>query len=520
MASKAITLANTTIERAGAAVKALIPFPALGGQNYMSGGWGLGGGLGGLFGRGGIFGASPGSGYDYNVAAGNLHQNGVIAACKSVISKAMADAPIIMEYLTQDDQGNDKWEQVQAKSPGINKQDLAKCNLILNLLYNPNGHYISHNLWGATVGSEIVNGNGFWVMKVNKAGEPYEIYHEPWLNMQWDADHFITEYWMYRDGKWLPIPVNQVVHFRYALDPANHRFGWSPVSTVLRQIAGDNGAATYHGALLNNMAVPAWIATGKQPRAGQQVSGITGSQLETWITKVQERFSGDGVGGGAATAMPLDITVLGLSPEQLSLDKLSDYYERRICSVLDVPPMVIGLGSGADHMTYSNLDVAQKELWHRCVLPFQRQHAETLRVQYLPLFGLDNQRFRFSYDYSDVEALQEDQNALMTTLENAAGGPVLTPNEARERINLAAVEGGDELRAKETPPPAQIGADGQSGQDSGGGGQDSKSIKRFNPDEPRADDGESDSLADLDITPQEIEDSHELLREFLNAKPE
>lgn len=55
----------------------------------------------------------------------------------------------------------------------------------------------------------------------------------------------------------------------------------------------------------------------------------------------------------------------------------------------------------------------------------------------------------------DREAVQADElGTLVTTLTKATGGkPVMTVNEARTRLRLAPVEGGDELQAAAPPPP-------------------------------------------------------------------
>lgn len=78
----------------------------------------------------------------------------------------------------------------------------------------------------------------------------------------------------------------------------------------------------------------------------------------------------------------------------------------------------------------------------RIIAPF----SQTWSQAWLPR----GQQVRF-----DREALEADDfAALVTSLVQATGGPVLTPNEGRTRLRLAPIEGGDELRSGAAPAPA------------------------------------------------------------------
>lgn len=373
-----------------------------------------------------LYSLQPGASYDYRAVAGNPLDNGVVAACVDAIAQAVADAPPILQQ-----RDGDGWK-------------LVPSHPVLDLLHCPNGFYSSAHLWAATVGSECAAGNGFWRLVWDETRAlPVEIWWEPNLTPRYDAQHFITDYALRVDGKAYSLRRDEVVHFRHALHPRNPRLGWTPLETVLRQIAGDNSAATYHGALLRNSAVASLMVSLKQAN-----TSVTPDQLGQLMQGLERKLSGEGAGRIAGSNLPVDINKLGYSPDEMALDKLVAYYEARICAALRVPPLVIGLSAGEGHKTYANYAEALRDFWQRTIKPLQNRHAHELGAQLLPRFGLDPTQYRIGWDYSAVAALQEAEDELYARLENACGGPFLTPDEARARVNLTAVNGGHILRQK------------------------------------------------------------------------
>ncbi|MBV9863966.1 MAG: phage portal protein [Abitibacteriaceae bacterium] len=394
-----------------------VPFSAYGGA-----GWGSGGDAPGRFST--LYAAQPGAAYDYRTAAGNPLDNGVVAACVDAIAQAVADAPPVLQQ-----RDGDAWQPVPTHP-------------LLDLLRLPNGFYGSSHLWAATVAGECVTGNGFWRLVWDDThSQPVEIWWEPSLTPRFDAGNFITDYLLRVDGKAYSLQRGEVVHFRHALHPRNPRLGWTPLDTAMRQIAGDNSAATYHGALLRNSAVASLMVSLKEAN-----TSITPDQISQLMQNLERKVTGEGAGRIAGSNLPVEISKLGYSPEELALDKLVNYYEARICAALRVPPMVLGLVGGNEHRTYSNYGEAIRDFWQRTIKPIQNRHAAELGAQLLPLFQLDPAEYRIVWDYSQVAALQEDEQELYTRLENACSGPFLTPDEARARLHLAPVSGGNVMR--------------------------------------------------------------------------
>jgi len=316
----------------------------------------------------------------------------VVAACVNVIAQALSDAPPYLE-----NREGTVWARVETHP-------------VIELLHAPNGYYGSPHLWSATAASECTAGQAFWRIEKNGAGLPAELWWEDARRFRalGDAEHFIRGYRFQTErGGWVELENDDVIHFRQALNPYNPREGRTPLSTGLRQVALDNGIATYSGSILRNSGVMSLLISAKDASSGAQ---ITPGQIQEFVDKLKQRLFGDGAGGIAGLNLPIDVQKMSYSPDEMAVDKLTNYAEASICALLGVDPMVCGLGSGTLQKTYANMSEALNDFWERRIIPTKNRHSEELGAQLLPLFGLDPKDFRIAWDYSKVAALQENED--------------------------------------------------------------------------------------------------------------
>jgi hypothetical protein len=139
---------------------------------------------------------------------------------------------------------------------------------------------------------------------------------------------------------------------------------------------------------------------------------------------------------------------LALSPEEMMVDKIREFPVSAICALMGTNAMTLGFPDPGK--TYSNYEVAVKASWENGLIPRMARAAEAFDRQ-CPELIKPNQRLK--WDYSHVKALQNDWNKKIDGLVKAAGGPIMTRNEAREQIHLDPQEGGDEIT---TPQPAAL----------------------------------------------------------------
>jgi HK97 family phage portal protein len=427
------------LDRLGNTIKAVSGEMAAASSVPFSGYGGYGGSYnsGSYYGAwGGSSGSSPGSTFDYDGEAGDLLENGIVAACVDAISQALTSVSPVLKQRKGED-----WETITDHP-------------LLDLLNTPNDNYGDAQLWMATTAAECTTGNAFWRVVWNRTRtRPVQLWWEGMVAPRWDSNSFIKDYVMWIDGRPHALSAagdygkpnyvdgDCIIHFRYALNPKNSRIGWTPLLTARRQVYGDNGVATYHSALIRNSSTASMVVVPKEGATG----ALTPRILEQLTDAIERKLRGEGAGRVAGTSLPVDIHKMGFSPDEMAITEVLGYYERRVCASLRVHPMILGLGAGDDFKTYANFEQAIEDFWLRTVIPRLDRRKDELETQLFPLFELDRNKIKMDFDLSGVKALDENQDRLFARLQRATGKPFMTPNEARAKTNLPPIEGGDEL---------------------------------------------------------------------------
>jgi len=78
---------------------------------------------------------------------------------------------------------------------------------------------------------------------------------------------------------------------------------------------------------------------------------------------------------------------LGLTPEELALDRLRRIPESRICGALRLPAMLVGLSVGDEQRTFSNYAQARRAGYEDCLGPMHRRFARQLTRDLLKELG-------------------------------------------------------------------------------------------------------------------------------------
>lgn len=400
-------------------------------RNYGGGGAGLGYIPNGIRNITNI--PTAGAGIDYDALVGDPLSNSVVARCVECIANALPDAP---PYLEQ--RRGSEWERVDEHP-------------VLDLLRRPNPFHSDADVWGLTVSWERTRGDAYWFLAWDET-EPREI----WVNLKPEQvvplgteEEFISGYRVTTEGgRVMEVGNDKIIHFRHMVNPWNAREGWTPIETGKRQIAGDNAAASYHASILRNSGVLSLLIAIKEGAASGTVAP---EQIDSFVKALQRKLFGEGAGGIAGLNLPLDVHRMSYSPDEMALDKLISYYETRICVLMGVDPMVAGVGSGTAQKTYANLSEALNDFWERTIVPMHNRHASVLTAQLLPLFGLDAKEWRLRFDYSQVAALQENQDALYTRVGQAFQRGVIDLWTAQTALHITDVP--EEYRGVFYKPP-------------------------------------------------------------------
>src|SRR4051794_38776433 len=187
----------------------------------------------------------PRSRVDYRREVGNGLGSSTVAAPVQWVAKTFPEAPPAL------------WEKL-----GRGQEEQVDDHPLLRLLERPNPYHTGPVQWMATTTDWLVDGNVYWMKIRSRANTPIELWWVPsWMidakGKDNDGSVYIDHY-EYRPEGYDPIrvPPEDVVHFRFGLDPDDPRKGYSPLKSVLREVFTDDEAAAFTASLLRNMGVP------------------------------------------------------------------------------------------------------------------------------------------------------------------------------------------------------------------------------------------------------------------------
>ncbi|HWP38935.1 MAG TPA: phage portal protein [Gemmatimonadales bacterium] len=306
------------------------------------------------------------------------------------------------------------------------------------LLDQPNPFYDGDVLWQATVLSYVPNGNAYWRKVRNGFDEVVELWYLPhWLvrpRYPTDGSSYI-DYYEYRSGPGEPerIPVRDIVHFRFGLDPRDTRLGLSPLGTLLREVFTDDEAAIFSAAILHKMGIPGLVISPKDKTSRPSVQDV--EELTKYLSGGE--FRGTQRGATLVLGTPTDVVQFGFDPNKLMLGSLRDISEERVCAALGLPAAVVGFGSG---MQSTKVGATMRELvkmsWVGCLSPIQQSLAKQLSRQLLPDFVSQRRRFRIRFDTSEVEGFHEDENQVAERVARLVTAGILRVDRAQAMLGL------------------------------------------------------------------------------------
>lgn len=396
---------------------------------------------------------TPGTKINYAEKIGDGLSSSVLMPPLNWVMRNFPMAPPVVEKFE-----NGEWRRVPDHS-------------ILRLLQRPNRFYGGRELWMATA-LEFCFGNAYWLKVRDAAGRVTELWWVPSNTMRprWpkDGSQYISHY-EYRptgshwtaarfsegmtvlergsgergSGSAIEVPVEDVVHLRFGLDPRNVRLGLSPLGALVREIYTDDEAANFASVILQNLGVIGVIIAPKE-------KGLA-SRDDVRETKeyLEQHFTGDKRGKTLALGQPTDVHLLQYNLQAFDLSPLRDVSEERVCAALGVPAAVVGFGTG---LQTTKVGATMRELrrmaWTDGLIPLQDAIADQLTTQLLSDFDdADNLRLRF--DYNVVPALMEDQAEKHARVRADYLAGIIKRSQAKQALGYP-VEEGDEVYSQPT----------------------------------------------------------------------
>jgi len=350
---------------------------------------------------------------------GNGASNSAVVACLGVLSRSFAEGRLVVNKY------NDEGEQ-----------ELVPNHPLEVLMKKPNKYMTGDILANYIMTAIHVTGDAYLLKQKNNAGQVIGLHPliPQYVAPKGTKEELITHYeYEIKDTKVMFKPED-IIHIRNGINPDNHKHGFAPLKTVLREIYGDESAGQLGTALLANMGVPSVIIS---PKDDFMLSEEDADQIQrTYMKKV----GGSQKGSPLILSGSMQVETLSFSPKDLDIGTLRNVPESRISAVLGVPAILAGLKIGLDRSTFSNAKELRETFTENTLIPLWRQVAQEMENQLLKTDFINAEDLTCMYDLKDIRALQQDTDQLYNRMSLAVQGGWATVADARRAVGLPTSE--------------------------------------------------------------------------------
>lgn len=306
----------------------------------------------------------------------------------------------------------------------------------IRVLERPNPWTTRYRLIEGTVQDMAIFGHAFWLKVRRSGGTLQHLVRVPPDRMAVAGDLLPLAYrYTSTDGHVLDLAPAEVVHFR-TYDPIDELHGVSPLESLKAIIAESRAAATSRVAFWKNGA-----KLGGYIQRPLEAKPWSVDARERFRTQFRDKYSGAANAGGypvleeGMTFHPVVSTMV--DAEAIATWKLT---REEVARAYHIPLPMVGI---LDHATFSNIKEQHRHLYQDCLGPWLIMLTEELDLQYMPEF--DGAAARY-LEFNIAEKLAGSFEEQSAALQTAVGGPWMTRNEARGRMNLSRLDGEDNDR--------------------------------------------------------------------------
>lgn len=395
-----------------------------------------------------------------------LSRNSTVMSCVSAKARAISQLPIKVMW-----KGDDGAFVDALASEKVGVRDKARAKAVMRLLENPNNFQSQYEFWYQ------------WMMWHELLGEAFTLW---WRADQKKSDQLPLEMYIL-DSTLIAVTITETRYPSYRLSTPSYGFskdeplqyfqvmhckdqawqgsaGFNKGMLAAELVGLDQDIDIYANYVMLNGAKPSGIFITEQVIPDSKFKEIAARLKEAWSSMVGSQKTDLSKPG---QSMLLDQgmkyeTVKPLTMQDTDLANLKLQTMKRICAVYGVPPAMVGVGESKYNNTQTMLDEFYKSTMYPILVNIQQKLKQSLFNGYPNLYiEFDTKNF--------LKGAPLDQ---MNFVNAGVSAGVLTPNEGREYLGMAKMEGGDELSSKASkaePIP------GSSPQDTGGGGGNQKS---------------------------------------------
>lgn len=364
----------------------------------------------------------PGSDYNWAQEVRDPGANAVVHAClRWIIDNITEPEPVVYR---------------KTRGAGEPKEDSD--HPVLDLLEEPNGEYDGDALLAAMACDYFLVSDTYLLKDRDNLGRVKALWWKPYWEVHpcWPSDgsQFISGYLHKPGGRGAGTRYEKedVIHIRWGLDPGTGgRVGRHRTWPILRELAGLNEMSTYQAVLPKNLGIVPYVFTPKDVTNAESMPQALQGLRDWW----QALTTRDGRGKPVIPSIPMEIHKLGLSPEEMALDKLPRLPTLLVCACFGIHPQVLSLSTDPKGLDNGGQAAeARKATYHDCLIPACKRIGKGLTRSLLSEFEkgpIRSRRMWIGYSFRNVDALSEDKSlAHQRTREDYKAG-VIDRFEAR-----------------------------------------------------------------------------------------
>jgi HK97 family phage portal protein len=378
-----------------------------------------------------FFGGATNSESGITITGESALRLGTVFACVRIISQTIATMP--REVIETDRDGK---SQKVTGTPGV-----------FALTIEPNEYMSAHDFFVMMQTHAEIWGNSYAAIERNGAGQPANLL--PLISRNVSprkiGGKLVYDVAMMDGGEGLRLPSTEIIHFRGGVI-LDGLVGLSPILQA-KEVFGLSIAAEKYGArFFKNDARPSVVLKHEKTLS----EGAASRLKSAWLS----RYGGTQQHAPAVLEEGLDVTTIGVAPNEAQFLETRKYQRQEIAALFGVP---LAMLADPEAKSYANNENDTLRFVKLSILPRVASIEAELNRKLFP----KGSKKRVRFDFTELErgSFKDQVDALAKGIQSA----IFTPNEARGRLGLEPIEGGDELFLQQNMAGAKAIADGTAG---------------------------------------------------------